>query len=260
VKAGTGIVFVLLPGGTVTLDSQKDDPNAPFYDPQREDNETLRKVTLSPFLLARHELTQGQWSRLWTWDTELRVPSLYKSGQSIGGKKITMANPVESVDWGMSDRLLTRHGMSLPTEAQWEYGCRGGTTTPWNVTLADLRKVANVADADAKRAVPSWTCETWADGHVVHASVGSFGANGFGLYDVHGNVWEWCRDHSSDYGSERSGDGVRPDSADRSASRVYRGGCFDDPAANARSAVRGHDPPSNRNYNLGLRPARLITF
>jgi formylglycine-generating enzyme required for sulfatase activity len=94
----------------------------------------------------------------------------------------------------------------------------------------------------------------------VHASVGSFGANGFGLYDVHGNVWEWCRDHSSDYGSERSGDGVRPDSADRSASRVYRGGCFDDPAANARSAVRGHDPPSNRNYNLGLRPARLITF
>jgi formylglycine-generating enzyme required for sulfatase activity len=217
-------------------------------------------VTLSPFLLARHELTQGQWSRLWTWDTELRVPSSYKSGQSIAGKKITMANPVESVDWGMSDRLLTRHGMSLPTEAQWEYGCRGGTTTPWNVTLADLRKVANVADADAKRAVPSWTCETWADGHVVHASVGSFGANGFGLYDVHGNVWEWCRDHSSDYGSERSGDGVRPDSADRSASRVNRGGGFYNPAALARAAYRDRIAPSIRSNALGLRPARLITF
>jgi formylglycine-generating enzyme required for sulfatase activity len=260
VKAGTGIVFVLLPGGTVTLGSQKDDPNAPFYDPQREDSETLHEVTLSPFLLARHELTQGQWSRLWTWDAELRDPSEYKSGQSIVGERITLAHPVEQVDWPMSDRLLTRHGLVLPSEAQWEYGCRGGTTTPWNVTLADLRKVANVADADAKREAPSWTCETWADGHVVHASVGSFGANGFGLYDVHGNVWEWCRDHSSDYGSERSGDGVRPDSANRSAYRVRRGGGFAAPAASARSAFRHRHAPSIRNVNLGLRPARLITF
>jgi serine/threonine protein kinase/formylglycine-generating enzyme required for sulfatase activity len=260
VKAGTGIVFVLLPGGTVTLGSQKDDPNAPFYDPQREDSETLHEVTLSPFLLARHELTQGQWSRLWTWDAELRDPSEYKSGQSIVGERITLAHPVEQVDWPMSDRLLTRHGLVLPSEAQWEYGCRGGTTTPWNVTLADLRKVANVADADAKREAPSWTCETWADGHVVHASVGSFGANGFGLYDVHGNVWEWCRDHSSDYGSERSGDGVRPDSANRSAYRVRRGGGFSNPAALARSADRYHNAPSIRLSLLGLRPARLITF
>ncbi len=260
VQAGTGIVFVLLPGGTVTLGSQQDDPKAPFYDPQRRDNEALHEVTLSPFLLARHELTQGQWSRLWTWDAELRDPSQYKAGQNIAGKRITLANPVESVDWRMCDRLLTRHGMALPTEAQWEYGCRGGTTTPWNLELADLRKVANVADADAKRAAPAWNCETWPDGHVVHAPVGSFGANGFGLFDVHGNVWEWCREHYSDYGSERSGDGVRPDSADRSAVRVDRGGCFDYPAAGARSAARGSNAPSIRGNSLGLRPARLITY
>ena len=260
VQAGTGIVFVLLPGGTVTLGSQKDDANAPFYDPQRQDDETLHEVTLSPFLLARHELTQGQWSRLWTWDAEMRDLSQYKADRNIGGKRITLSNPVESMDWWMCDRLLTRHGMALPTEAQWEYGCRGGTTTPWNVELADLRKVANVADADAKRAAPSWNCETWSDGHVVHAPVGSFGANGFGLFDVHGNVWEWCRDHYSDYGSERSGDGLRPDSADRSALRVYRGGSFGIPAAYARSANRYLLAPSIRGDDLGLRPARLITF
>ena len=261
VTGATGIVFVLLPGGTVTLGSQRDDQTAPHYDAQRVPDETVHPVTLSPFFLARHELTQGQWSRLMTWDAELRDPSNCKAGTSyFAGKRITLAHPVEQVDWPMCDRLLTRHGLVLPSEAQWEYGCRGGTTTPWNVTLADLRKVANVADADAKRAAPAWNCETWADGHVVHAPVGSFGANGFGLYDVHGNVFEWCRDHYSDYGSERSGDGVRPDSADRSALRVLRGGGFDIPAANARSAYRHGCAPSLRSDALGLRPARLITY
>jgi hypothetical protein len=151
VKAGTGIVFVLLPGGTVTLGSQKDDPNAPFYDPQRQDDETLHEVTLSPFLLARHELTQGQWARLWTWDAELRDPSNYKAGTGTSpASRITLANPVEQVDWPMCDRLLTRHGLVLPTEAQWEYGCRGGTTTVWNVDFEQLKKIANLADADSQ--------------------------------------------------------------------------------------------------------------
>lgn len=259
VTGTTGIVFTLLPGGAVTLGSQGEDEDAPHYDAQRLDNETLHPVTLSPFFLARHELTQGQWERLWTWDAELRAPSQYKTGAKIDGEKITLANPVEQVDWPMSDTLLTRHGMVLPTEAQWEYGCRGGTTTVWNVDFEQLQKVANVADAAAKTFAQQWRCEQWHDGHAVHAPVGTFAANAFGLHDVHGNVLEWCRDWYGDYGSERAGDGLRSVGSSP-VDRSYRGGSFNFSAFDARSAYRIYNTLSARGCNLGLRPARLITY
>ncbi len=258
VQAGTGIVFVLLPGGTVTLGSQNDDRDAPFYDPQRQNDETLHEVTLSPFFLARHELTQGQWSRLWTWDGELRAPSQYKAGSKVAAGAITLVHPVEQVDWPMCDRVLTRHGLALPTEAQWEYGCRGGTTTPWCVDLAELKTVDNLASQDATPYSVSWVLEDWRDGHVVHAPVGTFAANALGLYDVHGNVYEWCRDWYGDYGSERAGDGLR--SVSPAANRVTRGCGYRNPAVGARSSNRHNDAPSTRSDDLGLRPARIITF
>ncbi|MGE3966476.1 MAG: formylglycine-generating enzyme family protein, partial [Planctomycetota bacterium] len=80
----------------------------------------------------------------------------------------------------------------LPTQAQWEYGCRGTTSSPYWFEFADMKDFANVAGATAKRAGVPWTCEAWSDGHIVHAPVGTFGANRFGLHHVHDNVWEWC--------------------------------------------------------------------
>jgi formylglycine-generating enzyme required for sulfatase activity/serine/threonine protein kinase len=260
VKADTGIVFVLMPGGTVTLGSQKDDPTKPFYFPQREVDEMLHEVTLSPFLLARHELTQGQWLRMCTWDASQRAPSQYRSGQTIAGQLITLAHPVENVDWGRCDRLLTRHGLVLPTEAQWEYGCRGGTSTPWCVAEAELRTVANLASQDAKSAGVTWLLAPWSDGHSVHAPVGRFGANAYGLHDVHGNVLEWCQDAYGSYVELRQGDGLRLvwDAGTGPLDRCARGGSFDGDPGLARSSYRSGNDASFHSGFLGLRPARLI--
>jgi len=207
----------------------------------------VHEVTLAPFFLARHELTQGQWARLWSGGAQRRQPSRYSTGSSnfVGGK-LTDSHPVEQVDWTMCDELLTRQGLSLPSEAQWEFGCRGATTTPWLCELDELRRYANVSD------------ESWSDDYVVHAPVGSFEPNAFGLYDVHGNVNEWCLDEFGFYeGPVRPGDGLRLES-DGSASRAYRGGGFSGDKFSTRSASRNRNASTFRTADLGLRAARSL--
>lgn len=250
VTGDLGIVFVLLPGGTFVMGAQKEDPHGPGFDPKAGiDESPVHEVTVAPFFLARHELTQGQWRRLQGANADEQ--SQYAPGQMIWGERITWADPVEQVDWYMSDSVMRRHGLMLPTEAQWEYGCRGGTTAPWVVELSQLRGFANLADATAKSVSPDWACESWTDGHVVHAAVGSFLANGFGLHDVHGNVWEWCRDEYGEYTTS----GKSPDGRGH---RVVRGGGFNSPAVGSRSALRQRYAPSMRSGYVGLRPARVL--
>ncbi|MGK0434165.1 MAG: formylglycine-generating enzyme required for sulfatase activity/serine/threonine protein kinase [Planctomycetota bacterium] len=263
VTDNTGIVFVLLPGGTVQIGSQNSDPDAPYYDPQRESEEVLFDVTLSPFLLARHEMTQAQWQRLWTWDQLLRNPSSHQAGGRIAGKAFTSTNPTESVDWVSCDLLLTRVGLVLPTEAQWEYGCRAGTTTPWSSgrEASSLEGRSNLADASAKRIATWQSFVDWDDGYVSHSPVGSFAANGFGLFDMHGNVSEWCRDRDGDYGRERPGDGLRGPKGvqdDRRDGNIMRGGSFSSDENRARSARRNHFDRTTRGNSLGLRAARSL--
>jgi formylglycine-generating enzyme required for sulfatase activity/tRNA A-37 threonylcarbamoyl transferase component Bud32 len=252
----SGLVFVLIPGGTFLMGAQKDDPGKPGYDPRAEANEgPVHEVTLSPFFLSKFEMTQGQWERF-TGEN----PSYYASGDLVPKPGL---HPVEQVSWEGCTRITARLGLVLPTEAQWEYAARAGTTTSWwtGGERDSLIDAANLADQTARRGGATWpTIADWPDledGFVVHAEAGSFRANGFGLHDVHGNVWEWCRDGYGPYT-----DPVRPGDGERQVSsrfRVSRGGSFSLSASSARSACRSADTPVTRNDYLGLRPARVIT-
>jgi formylglycine-generating enzyme required for sulfatase activity len=251
----SAIVLVLIPGGTFRMGAQKADAKAPNHDPQAEDVEApVHDVTLSPCFIGKHEVTQAQWERM----TGAR-PSRYGPGNEFGGKRVTVRHPVEQVSWEDCTRWLGRWNLALPTEAQWENACRAGTDTPWwcGREAKALEKVADLADAFCKAngGPASWPYEEWDDGYTVHAPVGSFGPNTFGLHDVHGNVWEWCRDAWGRYAAEAATDPL----IQGAGIRVSRGGGWNFVASFARSAYRGGNDPGIRFFSLGVRPARSVT-
>jgi serine/threonine protein kinase/formylglycine-generating enzyme required for sulfatase activity len=256
----TGLVFVLLPGGTFLMGAQPSDPSGPNHDPQAADYEgPAHEVTLSPFFLSKYEMTQGQWQRFVGTN-----PSYYRPGSAYGGKPTTRVDPVEQVSWLDCVDVMGRLGLSLPSEAQWEYGARAGTTTVWwtGNERETLLGAANLADQAAARAGAAWQdIQDWPeldDGYVVHAPVNEFRPNAFGLHNVHGNVWEWCLDghDGSSYEKAATKDPVSPPGG--SPSRVSRGGGFRFAAVLARSALRLRYSPSFASSSLGVRPARTI--
>jgi formylglycine-generating enzyme required for sulfatase activity len=253
----TGIVFVLLPGGTFTMGAQSADPTAPNHDERAVPEEgPPHQVTLAPFFLARHELTQGQWHRLGSGEN----PSFYRAGTRQG---MTWANPVEQVTWEQCAELMRHHGLELPTEAQWEYAARGGTTTPlW--TKGDARSlsgVENVADRAAKLAGEDWITlrdePEVEDGFVFHAPVHALQPNPFGLHHALGNVFEWCRDFKGGYDlTVAPADGLRQ--AASATHRVTRGGAFWSRSQDVRVTSRAAEAPSSQYRTLGVRAARRV--
>ncbi|HZJ71326.1 MAG TPA: SUMF1/EgtB/PvdO family nonheme iron enzyme, partial [Planctomycetota bacterium] len=256
-----GLVFVLIPGGTFWMGAQATDPAGRNYDPLSfRDEDPVHEVTLSPYLLSKYEMTQGQWSRFTG-----RNPSLYGPHASVGSRPMTLLHPVEQVSWDDAIEVLTRLGLALPTEAQWERGARGGTDTPWSTgrERKSLIGTANLADQAAARAGVTWMdIQDWPeldDGWSAHAAVGSLRSNAFGLHDVHGNLWEWCRDgYVSGFYSQSPDTNPSMEPA-ATPYRVVRGGSFSLAASYSRSANRDNSAPAARSYNLGLRPAKGIT-
>ena len=252
---GTGIVLVLIPGGTFWMGSQKTDPTGQNYDPGAFDRESpVHRVSLSPYFLSKYEMTQGQWVRF----TGLN-PSGYDSGWN---GTVGITNPVEQVNWTACERVTRNLGLELPSEAQWEFGARGGTSSVWWTGNAkeSLADKVNLADQSfvavgGPPGVAAWWPE-FRDGFPVHAPVGVLAANAFGLHEVCGNVWEWCFDVHADYLSEETRD-PRTD-GDGLAWRVSRGGGFGHAATDARSALIDLNAPTSQQYDLGVRPSRAL--
>ncbi len=254
----TGMVFVLIPGGSFIMGAQKADPGGANYDPAAQPvEEPLHRVRVDAFLLSKYEMTQGQWLRV-TGEN----PSAYPAGATFGDTPVVdLRHPVEQITWNEAREILGRLDMLLPTEAQWEYAARAGTTTRYwtGSDPATLEGAANLADLTCRDngGPPGLDYLPWRDGYPAHAPVGSYRPNPFGLHDTMGNVGEWCRDGMGVYGwAVRPGDGLRKVLGP--TNRVERGGDFHSGKDFCASARRNSSDPSARSDKFGVRPSRPL--
>jgi serine/threonine protein kinase/formylglycine-generating enzyme required for sulfatase activity len=264
VDAATGIVFVLLPGGRATLGCAPVPKGTAgdgrdHKDHLAEERESpVHTLDLEPFFLSKYEMTQGQWLR-----ATRHNPSESPPGRRWGDKMHDLRHPVDNVSWWDCDRVMRQLGLGLPTEAQWEYAARAGTTTRWwtGSRESTLEGAANLPDRGAiARGKPAhWRGVAWDDGYADTAPVGCYRANAFGLHDVLGNVYEWCRDRFASYSSSAAaGDGERHATGD-SPDRIARGGDYGALPNGIRSSRRLKFPPTNSSQ-MGVRPARRVEF
>ncbi len=251
-----GLVLVLVPGGSFQMGSVTE-RGVPGFDPRAAPIEAPRhEVELAPYMIAKYEIWQSVWLRL-----AGENPSTHRPGQTVRGvETITETNPVESIGWYDAMGGLARYGLTLPTEAQWERAARGGTTSFWSFG-DDPRTAAgriNIVDRNL-RELASNAGESGLgdhdDGHALHAPVDSYDPNPYGLYNVHGNVYEWCLDRFSDYEQPvRAGDGLRLGRINASDIRIFRGGAFGYPVDAARSAMRVGTEAKSPDSTIGFRP------
>ena len=262
----TGIVFILLPEGEFQMGAKKPvgrELNGENVDPAASADESpVREVTLEPFFLSKYEMTQGQWLRCvrrWYLDSRMQKnKSFYKPGCRVHGTW-TLTHPVEQIHQPEAWEAMLRMGLTLPTEAQWEYAARAGTGTVWwtGNEKSTLEGMENLADLSFRNTVPysGIRFEGWNDQFPFHAPVGSFPHNPWGFHDMLGNISEWCLDGRASYSEPtRPGDGFRLHVLSRS--QVKRGGSYRTEAERARSACRPHRGVISSN--IGFRTARRV--
>jgi len=239
-----GLDMVLVPGGPFRMGSPEDEPE------RNEDEGPQRQVTVPTFLMGRYPVTQAQWQIVAGLPQVARElapePSRFKGDQ----------RPVEGVSWfeavEFCARLSTHTGRPyrLPSEAEWEYACRAGTTTPFHFGETITTDVANYDGRNTYNGGPEgeYRGETTAVDHFTYA-------NGFGLSDMHGNVLEWCQDHwhGSYEGAPTDGRAWEDADVDDNKRRVIRGGCWGSLPRNCRSAFRSYGSPRDSYDDLGFR-------
>lgn len=229
VRNGVSIEFVSIPGGRFTMGS-------PFSEEARLLDETQHQVTLSAFNMSKYEVTFEQYDAFCE-ATGRRKPVDEGWGR---GKR-----PVINVSWDDANTFAQWIGCRLPTEAEWEYACRAGTSTPFNIGNCLSSNDANYNGEDS-----NGLCFT---GQYISMTtqVGSYPPNDWGLCDMHANVSEWCADW---YEAYPAGPITNPKgSSSDSLYRVYRGGSWDDGAEFCRSSGRGFLSPSISFDDLGFR-------
>jgi formylglycine-generating enzyme required for sulfatase activity len=260
--------MVWIPGGSFKMGNTWGGGNS--------DETPVHTVTLTGFYMGKYEVTQALYLAVMGYN-----PSNYSSKPASGE---TQGNrPVEQISWYAAIRFCNRlsmaegldpayrmsgstdpsdwgelptsvdatwnavqieseaNGYRLPTEAQWEYAAKGGNDSPGDYTYSGSNTVGDVAWYSANSG-PSRTHE-----------VGKKAANGLGLHDMTGNVYEWCWDWWTGYSSEAQSDPVGPVSG---TSRIIRGGNFDKPADNQRVTLRWANPPIDMHWNFGFRLLR----
>ncbi|GAB4351475.1 MAG: hypothetical protein Fur0042_19770 [Cyanophyceae cyanobacterium] len=240
--------MVLIPGGTFLMGALKKELES------RDSELPRHRVTVPEFLMGKYPITQAQWRAICALP-KVKIDLDPNPSQFTEDAKGDRAEnrPVEFVSWHQAveacDRLTRATGRpyGLPSEAQWEYACRAGTETPFHFgdTLTpDLANYnGNYTYADGPKGI--YRKRTTA--------VGSFPANPWGLYDMHGNVWEWCADHWHSNYEGAPTDGSAWIASPAKDTRLLRGGSWFDIPRNCRCAIRADVSPDSRNADIGFR-------
>ena len=217
------IQWVSIPAGTFVMGSPASEVN-------RRDDERQHEVSLSAFKMSAHEVTFAQYD---AFCEATKHKKAYDQGWGRGQR------PVINVSWDDATAFAKWMGCRLPTEAEWEYACRAGSTTPYNTG----------ENLDMSQANYHWYSTS---------TRMIFLPNAWGLYDMHGNVWEWCSDWHGDYPSSPQTNPVGPIDGPFTTLRVIRGGSWNDKAPHyCRSAFRNKNRPGSVWFAIGFRLVSL---
>lgn len=244
---GIDLEMVAIPQGEFNMGASE--AEADLYDAKPQ-----HFVKMAPFFMSKYPITQAQWR------TVAKLPKVTLDLDPDPSRDFKGASlPVQWISWyeavEFCERLSNKTGQKyrLPSEAEWEYACRAGTTTLFH--FGEILK-PELANYDS---IPPYGSVRVGEGKTT--TVGNFQvANAFGLYDMHGNVWEWCADYWHENYVGAPSDGTAWVSGGNDQARVLRGGSWAYPMENCRSAHRGNDEPGREGVtnDTGFRVAFLI--
>jgi formylglycine-generating enzyme required for sulfatase activity len=255
---GVSLDMVYIPGGSFLMGAPEDEQES--YDNERPQHE----VTLQPFFMGKYAITQAQWRAVAALPKLQRDLDPDPSNFKGDNRCVEKVNWYDAVEFCARLSVATGRKYVLPSEAQWEYACRANTTTPFHFGETLTAEIANYDSSRtyADEAKGEWRQKT--------TTVGSFPPNRFGLYDMHGNVYEWCADSWRDRYEKAPTDGqvwdeecndnrychyrdYLPSILNNSSNRILRGGSWFDFPRYCRSALRSYINPGDFNDYLGVR-------